>query len=34
VLVYTDAEWQALQAGATRMARVLQKETVWVWQKT
>jgi hypothetical protein len=33
MLVYTEAEWRALQASATRMARVLRDETVWVWER-
>lgn len=30
LLVYTQAEWEALMRGATRLGRALKEETVWV----
>ena len=30
ILVYTEAEWQHLQAGGSRFARMLRDTTVWV----
>jgi hypothetical protein len=31
LLVYTDAEWQALPAQSPRLARTLAAETVWIF---
>jgi hypothetical protein len=33
LLVYTLPEWVALQAGDTRFARELARETVWVFER-
>ena len=33
LLVYTEAEWDALQAAGGRFARLLASETVWVYAR-
>ncbi len=30
IVVYTEAEWRRLSAAATRFARTLERETVWL----